>query len=332
MVAILAVLVWVYADQITTDSITEPVGLQVRAPAGSELILRVQEPQNESFQVTFSGPRAQLEDLRKDLVAGRVDLVYSVDPAEAQGSQLIKDAREIFSRMIRKQYGAIRVVATEPEALHVGIDRYVTVQLPVKVDTGTIRTSKANVKPANVTVKVPESLLKSLPLEQRSSVTVSIEDELKERLENHITEVNEEFSIEPFLGGHTISPDPSRVRVQLTIEELYETRQLEFSRVFVLMPPELQSDYRVEIREQNISALFRGPKEVIDELKSTDVIPFIPIESDDVARALGKPFPRPVQFIINKQGVEVDATNMPQAPKVDFSLVEIGAAPAAPGP
>ena len=311
MVAALTALIWIYADQATTESITENLSVQVTAPSGSDLILT---PNKVQFEVTLKGPRARLQDMQDHLRAGRVDLRYYVDPSEAQGPQLTKSAREVLNQLIRQRDPVIRVTSVDPETLTIAVDRYVTVAVPVKVITGSIKTTEPEPALREIEVKLVESALDTLSAEQLFA-EVNIEDQLKDRLENQIVDIDEEFPIEQTIAGYSVKTDPTRVKVHLTIEELYDNITLPL-HIEVMCPPELLKKHR-PIYDGSIRINFRGPEELIDVLKSADIKAFIRIEEEDKDRSI---YPKDVHFHGLPQGVTVD---MPEPPKVDFKLEPI---------
>ncbi len=318
MVAALTALIWIYADQATTKSIIENLSVQVTAPSGSDLILT---PNKVQFAVTLKGPRARLEDIKNNLRAGRVDLRYYVDPSEAQGPQLTKSAREVLNQLIRQRDPSISVTGVEPETLRIAVDRYVTVAVPIKVITGSIKTTEPEPALREIEVKLTESALDTLSSEQLYA-SVDIEAQLKDRLENQIVDIDEEFPIEQTIAGHSVKTDPPRVKVHLTIEELYDNITLEL-RIEVMCLPELLKKYRpiyggsIPTDRPVVLANFRGPKELIDVLKSADIKAFTRIEAEDIGRLM---YPKDVEFHGLPQGITVD---MSEPPKVDFKLEPI---------
>ena len=319
MVAALTALIWIYADQATTESITENLSVQVTAPSGSDLILT---PNKVQFEVTLKGPRARLQDMKDHLRAGRVDLRYYVDPSEAQGPQLTKSAREVLNQLIRQRDPVIRVTSVDPETLTIAVDRYVTVAVPVKVITGSIKTTEPEPALREIEVKLVESALDTLSAEQLFA-EVNIEDQLKDRLENQIVDIDEEFPIEQTIAGYSVKTDPTRVKVRLTIEELYDNTTLEL-HIEVMCLPELLKKYRpiyggsIPTDRPVVRVNFRGPKDLIDVLKPADVKAFISIDAHDIGRSM---YPKDVQFHGLPQGVTVD---MPEPPKMHFKLEPIG--------
>jgi hypothetical protein len=76
---VLSCLIWMYADQINSENLTEVVTLQVVSPA-VDMNVEMQEPASGQFQVTFTGPREQLERLKRDMGSGKFKPTYSVQP------------------------------------------------------------------------------------------------------------------------------------------------------------------------------------------------------------------------------------------------------------
>ena len=320
-ILILSCLIWVYADQVTTERMTAKVTLKVLPAPGSDLIVKLQKPKNQQVDVTFAGPRAQLDKLKKDL-DGKFVPVYYVKTREASEPILTKDTEEIIRDNLYQHYRAIAVESVDIDRIKISVDKYIWVTMPVKVITGTVSTSEPVINPQRVRVKIPRSIHRSLD-EDKQIITLDIHGELQTKMSEQ--EIDEEFSLPQILDGQQIETDPSRVKVQLKI--LRRFSKVELKRpIEILAPIELFQKYRLELREHDITVPLFGPAELIDNIKDEDVVVYIEIVQGDLINSRNSYFPRRVKFRL-PEGIKLDKEKMPRAPEVDFKLTEQKTAP-----
>jgi len=317
-VALLTCLIWIYADHITTTSVTRTVRLRVDRPRGSPLIPKLVTANAEgtgllTLQVTFSGPKVQLEQLGRELDNRDNELVYYVRMDDPNAETLIKDTRSTIEELLGRQFAAVSVIQADPQQMEIAIDRLITVPLPIRVDTGTIETTEPVYTPREAKVTIARSVFKNLP-EDKKAVVVNIEDKLQNWRGERVIE--EKFVLDQELAGNPITTDPTYVAVSLQIKRRYQPKELELP-VHILAAPDLLAKYIVRIKEEKIKVTLMGPADVMEdeEKLKKDVRAFIYVNYDDKDR---KWFPRDVQFDL-PEGIAV-ATDKTSRPTVHFQF------------
>jgi hypothetical protein len=320
---VLSCLVWMYADQITTEPTVELVPLQVTSQSVSQFTVELQEPASGQLQVTFSGPRADLEMLKRDLGTGKFKPVYSVKETEVKEENLVKDAAEIINAYLRKDYPTISVQETKPAQIKIFVDQMVTVTMPIRVTSGITKTTTPVITPREVKVTLSKASLDTLNPTERF-IVVDIENELRNKVEDRA--IDEDFAIPQAILGQSIVTTPTRVRINLRIQRQFLTKTFDLSRIEVMGPAELLAKYRVDIRDPQITVALKGPTEQINNLNPKNILAFIILEPEDI-RPGGAFFPRQVQFKFPEgfEGIKPDEKTA-RRPEVDFKLVELQAA------
>jgi hypothetical protein len=321
---VLTVLIWMYADQLNSENVTDLVSLQVLAPSGADFNVTIKEPENSQVQATFTGPREQFERLRRDLESGKFSLKYYVTPEDASSDTYIKDTTDILNSLLRKTYPGVSVLESKPPLVKGTIDHLISVTMPIRVITGTTKTSTPVITPDKAKVQISKSVYSELKEGERF-IVVDIENELQDKPEDKA--VDEEFPLPQTILGKPVITDPTRVRIQLQIQQQFASASFNLSKtqLMVLGPSELLSRYRVDIRDPQLTVVVRGPVEQIQRLDPQNIEAYLEIEPDDMYRQYPAYFPRQVKFLL-PDGIKLDQENMSRPPEVAFKLIDQQAA------
>lgn len=321
---VLSCLIWMYADQITTEPTVELVSLQVLSQAVSEYTVDLQSPPDGQFQVTFVGPRADLEKLKRDIGKGEFKPVYYVPKEEVKTDTVVKDAAEIFNTFLRKDYPTVVAQEVKPAQIKIFVDQMITVTMPVRVTTGITKTTNPVITPHEVKVTLPKSSNDNLYPTERF-IVVDIENELRNKVEDRA--IDEDFALPQVVQGQSVVTNPTRVRINLRIQRQFQTKMVNLSRVEVMGPAELLAKYRVDIKDPMITVALKGPTELINNLKPQNILAYILLEPEDVRPGPMTWYPQDVhfQFPDGFEAIKVDEKTA-RRPRVDFKLVELQAA------
>ncbi len=322
-VGLLTCLIWLYADQLNTETSVERITLTIAVPKGSGLIPSIVEPHTQGrdieLEVELSGQRGKLEKFSKELGNATVSPLYMLKKDASGVVEL--DAREVIAELIPSRFGAIRVLKATPESVKIAIDREITVDMTIKVLVGTIEANQAQTDPVQVKVTLPKSFYNSLPEERRL-----IQIDVQEAVRNMAVEQNLDvmFDIPQSIEGTVVKTEPKRVRVQLQLQNQLKNRTFTFSseEVQVMTFPVLMDQHIVTIEQKTFSVTFRGPASVMGDLKKEDIVPYIQVEEAD--KDYVQFFPRDVTFILPKR-IEKD-----NEPEVSLKLVDRSAEPETP--
>jgi len=316
---VLTCLIWIYADQENVTSSNEVVSLTVSPQSGSELFVELQEPSTGQLQVTFAGPRFELERFKKDL--GKFKPVYFVQPEEVKGDTLNKDAAEIINSAIRKNYKGIVVQDVKPAQIKIFVDPMITVPMPVRVRTGATKTDVPVITPSKVQVTMPRSTYMAL-YDTEKFLDIDLESELQNKAEDR--EINEYFSLPTSFAGQDVVTSPPRVKIQLKIKQQSVSKDFPINQVKVMGPPELLAKYRVDILNPQFTVTLKGPLELISTLKPQSIIAYIQLDPEDMIHT--SYFFKPASFKL-PEGIKLDTTKMLRPPGVDFKLIDIHVTP-----
>ncbi|MFA5863468.1 MAG: hypothetical protein WC975_02145 [Phycisphaerae bacterium] len=322
---VLSCLIWIYADQINNENTVELVTLQVAPQPGSDLVVEMQDPPTGQLQVTFAGPRADLDKFRREM--GNEKFKYYVQPEEVKEDTLVKDSSEILGAILRKDYKTISVREVKPAQVTIFVDRLITVSMPVRVSTGTTKTTTPVIKPAEVKVTLSRSAYQSL-YDVDKFLVVDIENELHNKVEDRA--IDEDFALPQVVLGQPVTTDPTRVKIQLRVQQQFQTKSFAISQIEQLGPNDIFTKYRVDIRDPQITVELKGPAELINNLKPQNIIAYIRLDQEDTLRSWTTYFPRDVQFIL-PEGIKLNTDKITRQPGILFKLVELQtAAPPAP--
>jgi len=333
-VVLLTCLIWIYADQRTTDTAIETVHLTLDVPKGSKLIPTLAGPNGNGkevdLQITLSGQRSRLEAFRKELAAVKFELTYLVELDNPKATEIVRNSHKIIEQLLASNprfqaVSAVSVDEVSPPELRIKLDRWISPLVAVKVLSGTITTGTIEVFPKQAKVTLEKSVFDRLDPEERRVILVDLENHLRNRPED--TVIDDEFSIPQILAGHAVTTDPTHVKVRLKILQQYETKPFKFlrSQVMGMGPLDLFEEYRVQIEEpnSNITVALRGPVSVMQGLRQEDITPFIRLDHEDTVHEEAF-FSREVQFILPDKRIKIDTDEIPR-PRIGFKLVKISA-------
>lgn len=332
LVPILALtcLIWIYADQISTDQITEVIRIRIDAEPGSPVIPVLNSGDKNdktdtnvlALEVTFQSQRSRLTQLQREL-KGLAEIPWYVKVDTPDAKTLIQPVPDLVTKLMKDYpwFAGVVVVNASPENIKVALDRYVTKSMPIQVLTGTVKTTTPLVEPAQIDVKIRASQLAQLRLEEQK-IVIDLQDQLGNRPE--MVDFDDSVPVPQEIAGIpiVIAKELSQVRVTLKIER--REKRIEYripvTRIEVLGPPEILEKFRVEIEEQPAMRLeLRGPASVMDNLKPDTIIPYIRVSADDITQRTF--FPQQVGFLMPDERIVIDTRNVP-SPVVGFRLVE----------
>ena len=317
---VLTVLIWVYADQITSYTVTEMVPLQVKAQPGADMNVELQEPANGQLEVSFTGPRTKIEDLRKDLSTGKLKADYYVQAEGVTGDTVTRDSLEIINAVLRKDYKMITGADVKPAQVRIFVDPLTTVDMPVKIPPCTTKTTPPIVTPRTVKVTLSDFVYKNLS-DGDKYVVLDLENELRNRPEDK--EINDSFTLPQMVAGVRVATDPTQVNVKLRILRHLPTKSFEITQIDVMGPADFMARYGVVIQNLQITLELKGLEEDINNLKPQSIQAYLRFEKQDLYQlVIGKTYSRDVQIIL-PPGITVDGEKMPRMPNVLFKLTDL---------
>jgi hypothetical protein len=317
-VAVLTVVIWVWADLEQTGEGEALVPVEIKGPNATDYEFRNVTP--EKLLVRFKGPKGEVESLNAS--ADRA-CRFNLKEAELKGNPLVLPARDGFRHWndrrivvteIRDARGAVFDGKVSAEA-----NRLVTVEkVRVVVQVTGAVAPVATAQPATVTARVAESDLAKLPDAKRFALAPLEVDAIPENLQ-----VEREVTLDRRLGGPEgveASFTPPIVKVSARVESAVTTKALGRIPIFISAPPELLNRYRIVFQpnaERWVELEVQGPGPAVERLKPQDIRVQLVLTEDDK--------PNPGSWLPGKPvvlGLPPNVKLVKPLPTINFNLAE----------
>lgn len=291
-VTVVTLLIWLYAEQANPPKpLDARVTFQVRTPEGSDLIARLADP-NRTYEFKFAGPRAQLDELQRDLQRAGDRVTLSVG-GEIDSTTGPRDylAREVLARHEWFRNKAITITEAQTQSIRAMIDRWVKQEVQVTPgDFGDLALEgSVLVEPANLGVEVAESLLPLAPDQIRLVAAPNPED-LDQLAEGQSHTIDAPVQLVTMLGTNTnqVRLDEG-AHVSLTFRLKSRQAQTTFGPVpikIIILP--LDQNYIVTLADPVIAEIHvSGPSDLIAKVKNKEIKIFGYLDLDSVELSSG---------------------------------------------
>lgn len=226
-VAVVTVLVWVYADMEFTDS--EDFRARIRLTTGKSteyVLLGPDQPVEINF--VLQGNRRALEGIREDLNDRGLEIAYDVSPKFGPDDEVIP-VEQILQESLALPERGVTFQSTSPNMIPLEIDRLIVVgPLVVQAEwRGAVLAAPPTVEPASVEVRVAESrweeIVRKIPDEDRRVLRTRAVDLSREQTGELVAR---EVEIIPSLTGVPVQPQVERVRLTFRVEQQTDTKTL----------------------------------------------------------------------------------------------------------
>ena len=281
-VAPITLLIWVYAEReqsVTGPPVTVTIEVKTNDP---NRVVTLRGPADRNIIVELSGPRAKLERVQNLLTPkpdGAALQVY-VDPQIGIGNQELPTVLNINNNPIFKNNG-ITVKSAQPTYLVVDIDKFDTVEVPVKAppEVAGLLSAGTRFEPATVLIRAPQAMLEKARGDNQQGLYVyadlSKRTELKTRTGAYVIENVPVYWPSPAPPGQpagqrkeNVFLTPVTVRANLDIKQ----RDVEFTipRITVskITPGGFEESKLVKFDPQITNITVVGPAEQIELLRS----------------------------------------------------------------
>ena len=303
MSALLTVLVWLFADQLLTESVTFQVVFEPVAAVGESYNVSTPAERPQHFQIALSGPQKAVAQIRETPPA---TVPLPVEP-RTTGRVSIKII-DILQRN-PAQFPGLTVESVTPEYLEVAVDREITVTLPVWVDPGVLDYDvDPSSEPDHVQVTISQRRFNDIPAEKRRLV-VPAEDLLRNQPKGQL--LSFPVPLEAKVDGVEVKDvTPARVDLRATVRELRVTGTIPAVPIRVAGSVDLWNEFRVDLGDRSTMltqpVTVRGPAEIVARLTTGDikVTGLIALSRDDTLEPERDRAKRPV-FVGLPPGVEL---------------------------
>lgn len=311
-VAVVTVLIWVYADMRFTDHRTVTVTLRLIAPAASRMALiaandAIVDGIDTRVQFKVEGSREQLDRFEREY---QDSMLWDVTRDYDAGQHAV-NVREVLNADPQIAERGLRVISTEPASVPIRLDSLVHQTVPVELAvSGADLAEPPSAPPVGVTV--PQGLWEQIAA-KGPAVLKTKEVDLSGRATGQV-EVT--FEIFPEIAGVPVRLDQNTVKATLDIRQRTAKKNLVVT-VRVLMLPDWDDlrNYelvRKDALEWRPEITVSGPKTDLDKLDAKDVEAYIVLREDDrkpmetwAARAVTIRFPPNLQVQLDRAPPEV---------------------------
>ena len=281
-VAVLTVLLWVWADQAQLLSQDIPLAFTLSTAAKSRLIvMSVNYGSGEAAdeapgggkriqaEVTFEGTRSRLQELRTDLLSGGLALfAYLSEPAyRADTDPIDITIVDLLSTNEELRHRGVTAIQAEPDEISVVLDKWVVmekVRLAVRSSDEPLR-FQARIDPPEIRVEVPASL-KTVLEDTAEPLLV----ELANVPDPIIPGQEIEGTVLTKMAGKPVRPERSTVKVTLQAVQ-QATERLGRLQIHANLPLDMVGFYIVEWQEEADKWLevdVTGPRAEINKLRN----------------------------------------------------------------
>lgn len=296
-VAVITVLIWVYADIQFTETRDARATLRVQADRNPALaVLEPEEPLPISFRV--KGNRHMIDAFLERLAASGSLLSFNaanLEPLTRHRERLA----DLLSALPELREGGLEVVLAQPQNLDIFVDTYKTVPATVEFAPSGAEFAQPppRIEPPRVNLSVPSTLAARLSNEPHLATEAL--DVGKLPTGQPIT--RSLAVIPPDLPGARVEPPKVQVTFQLAQQQA-ATKALTVP-IQVQMPQDWARDdtwakYKLlvpPIEEWTRAITFTGPRIYIDQLREKHVQAFITLKESDKKDPVATWLERPVQ-------------------------------------
>ncbi|HUT01090.1 MAG TPA: hypothetical protein VM031_01445 [Phycisphaerae bacterium] len=317
-VAVVTVLVWIYADVEFTDEKELSATIQLSTPAAGKLVLLSRKRVAVSFKV--QGRRSALDRLEQHLHMPKTVVRYQV----AEGDTEIS-TRDVLNRSPLFLREGLTCLSASPSSVKVRLDRKISVpDIPVKFEYTGAFPSKVTIEPPKMDIRVAKTEWEQVKKAEPSPVLRTVSVALKSG------QSDKPFDVEVIrrIAGVPVEPERLTVTVTVKIAQLTETEELTVP-VQVVSPTNWLEDgtwQQYVLKRQN-AAEWRakiqvtGTRKHLDQLKGGAVQAYIVLTDDDK---------KPVSWLTRQVVVhlprELNLSRLGTGPSVTFKLEKIPAA------
>jgi hypothetical protein len=327
--ALVAALLWLYAENEDTKFYKLALDVRLVAPANRSLYISP----DTSIPVTVSlrCSASQFALLQQRYARGApFMLAVTEDPAKIEKTASLRDLLQQDRRLT--DLGVILDV--QPESLTMVVERMTTRKLRVVVDPGNLETDgPPTPSVAEAVVTLRQSLADQLDKDKEAHLTARFPGRLLDAARVGTLEFGKQQTVEatllppPGYEAAGVAIEPPRVSLTFTPVQRTDTWEDPLVLVQVQGPLNELSKYTVTAKKDNVVVTLTGPRAIIGRLRDHKLLvtAFLPFGSGDLEKDAGKgDLSKPVEF-----GLPAGVTVVGQPPTIGYSVTK-NVPPAAP--
>jgi hypothetical protein len=271
-VALVTVLIWIYADMKFTDTKTLPMTVHLTADSLALM-------SNDEVRVIFKieGSRETLDRYEREMKNSMVfDVSKELDPGEHRLMVL-----DIINNDPNIAKAGLRVTSTDPKEIGVVLERQVHQDMPVELEVS--GAELADMPTRTVGITVAESNWNEILARQPKPVLKTKEKDLKNKEPGKPIVVT--FEIIPEIAGIPVKLDQSTIEVPVEITQRTDKKKLTVS-VRVLALPDWEDARKYDLvrkdpLEWRPEITVSGARTDLDKLDAREVDAYVVLHEDD---------------------------------------------------
>jgi hypothetical protein len=270
-VALITVLIWVYADMEFTETEELRATLRLNTDGAADLVLL--PPREYSVEFVVRGNRHSIDRLKLELQRGNFIVPYDISKHAAKPQVALSPAELLAEALDLTQEG-LTVASTAPQVINVETDTLIAVpDVPIEFNYVGGKARNVSVKPATTDVRVARTkwrqTLANLQERGEEPALRTRQVDLRKVGTGPIT-----VNILSDIDGTEVTPDADTVQVSFEVVEMKDTYTFDLA-VQVLSPPQWSQDgtwdaYLLERRDAvdwTRTVTVTGPQGDLDKLR-----------------------------------------------------------------
>ncbi len=321
-VAVITVLIWVYADITQTEEQSVSLSLEVRGGSGRDVVLL--GASNVPVQARFRGSRHAIGRF----AARFADRSLPFDTSKLPPKRNELETAALLSRMPQVRQAGLTVLSARPASIHIELAALVLVSAPIRFEYTGGEPSDVKIEPDRVELYVPARYRGQI--DTLGTETVDLRDKSAEK--THVTEVKVRAPTGVpgcRLKTHTVKVS-FKVGRQIVTKKFNVPLAVQSPRAW--LSDDTWTQYKLEIKGKELTQeiAVRGHRIDLEKLRAGGIRAYIVLTEDD-KRALDSWLPGQVRVQL-RQDRDLKAKHLEviDPPKVEYRLVKRSKAPSPP--
>lgn len=301
VVTIISVLVWLYAEATVLKQETgKSVQLLIDEPTNSYAIT----PSAATVRVSYRGSSGQIQQFNETTA---LPLIHEIDPTgitETTTRTIVLD-----EALVRAGLGDVGITELdiEPATLTVTLQPLVSIDLPVKIETGDLELNgEPAAEPATISITAPLDIVEQLRGQSITAPLVAADASEGTQLDRVATNVPLIFPQEIDLNSPWVTAAVRAVRINYTLANDTDTVVIGRVPLYINLPVDVQLRYTVRPQDQSNflrDVELQGPADVIARLRANapDLVVRAELSITDLSKIEQTSLERPI--IIAPPGV-----------------------------
>ena len=328
-VALVSVLVWVYADRKVTETKTFVTSIRLTTGKSADLVV-LDKAEWRGVIYKVEGSREALDRYErrvKESVTYDISAQVAGD-AKAFPCDVAIPTRDILNQDRSVNEGGLKVTSADPEAINARLDRLVNVSVPVEL----VYSKAELVDPPtpNVEIAISESKWREIGRTEPNAKLRTVEKDLSGKPAGKAAPVT--FDIIPEIANMPVTLPHASIEVPVTISQVTDTISMTVTVRVLTMPGDWEDSRKFDLIQKDKAewrpeVRITGPTKELVALQPKDIDAYIVLADDDKKPVESWLPPHPVQVRF-PPSMQVRLDGSP--PTVTFKLQKRSESPTSP--